>query len=150
MAQLAATRVNKAIALGQRTLLAASHDGSPTAREVAIAAAKGDAVAQGIVNTVGEKLGETLAILIDVLNPECIAIGGLALRFGEQLLAPARKVIQREALPALAQACRIVPAALGEQIGDVAALCVALDGLSRPATEDLREAIEPRQMWQGV
>jgi glucokinase len=52
-------------------------------------------------------------------------IGGIAMRMGESLLAPARAVMEREALPAAAEACRIVPAALGERIGDIAATCVA-------------------------
>jgi len=35
----------------------------------------------------------------------------------------ARAVLDAEALPRSAAACEIVPAALGEQIGDVAAVC---------------------------
>jgi glucokinase len=65
-------------------------------------------------------------MLIDVLNPQRIVLGGLAMRLGESLLAPMRRVIEREALPQSLRACEIVPAALGEQIGDVAALCVAM------------------------
>jgi glucokinase len=53
-------------------------------------------------------------------------IGGLAMRTGEMMLGPARKVMAREALPASAGSCQVVPAALGERIGDVAALCVAM------------------------
>ena len=34
-------------------------------------------------------------------------------------------VIDREALPLAAAVCRVVPAALGEEIGDYAALAVA-------------------------
>jgi hypothetical protein len=34
--------------------------------------------------------------------------------------------VEREALPASARLCQIVPAALGERIGDVAAICVAM------------------------
>jgi glucokinase len=48
------------------------------------------------------------------------------MRLGESLLAPARMAMEREALPASAKICQIVPAALGEQIGDVAAICVAM------------------------
>ena len=48
------------------------------------------------------------------------------MRLGENLLAPARQTVHREALPASAKICKIVPAALGEQIGDVAAICVAM------------------------
>jgi glucokinase len=37
-----------------------------------------------------------------------------------------RRVLKREALPQTLRVCEIVPAQLGEQIGDVAALCVAM------------------------
>jgi hypothetical protein len=37
----------------------------------------------------------------------------------------ARSVMQRAALAAAASACQVVPAALGKQIGDIAALSVA-------------------------
>ena len=67
-----------------------------------------------------------LAMLMDVLNPQRIVLGGLAWRMGEPLLAPMRRVIEREALPQTFKACAIVPAALGEQIGDVSAMCVAM------------------------
>lgn len=96
-----------------------------TARDIADAAQHGDALAQKIIRLTGTKLGEVLAVVIDILNPERIVIGGLAMRLGESLLGPARKVVQREALAQAAVACQILPAQLGERIGDVAALCVA-------------------------
>jgi glucokinase len=34
--------------------------------------------------------------------------------------------MEREALPQTLRACEVVPAALGEKIGDVAAMCVAM------------------------
>ncbi len=128
MAQVATTEIRAAVARGESTLLSATN-GFITARDVALAAQTGDAVAQAIVKKVGEKLGEAMAILIDLLNPECIVVAGLAMRLGESLLEPARTVMQREALASSASHCRIVPAQLGEQIGDVAALCVAIKGL---------------------
>jgi glucokinase len=48
------------------------------------------------------------------------------MRLGQSLLEPARRAMEREALPASAKICQIVPAALGETIGDVAAVCVAM------------------------
>lgn len=128
MAQVATMEIRAAVARGESTLLSAA-DGFISARDVALAAQTGDAVAQAIVTKVGEKLGEAMAILIDLLNPECIVVAGLAMRLGESLLEPARTVVQREALASSASHCRIVPAQLGEQIGDVAALCVAIQGL---------------------
>jgi glucokinase len=97
-----------------------------TARDVGQAAHAGDAVARSILRRSGERLGQALAMLIDVLNPQRIVLGGLAWRMGEHLLAPMRRVMEREALPQTLRACEIVPAALGEKIGDVSALCVAM------------------------
>ncbi len=97
-----------------------------TARDVGLAAQAGDAVARSILRRSGERLGQTLAMLMDVLNPQRIVLGGLAWRMGEPLLAPMRRVMEREALPQTLRACEVVPAALGEKIGDVAAMCVAM------------------------
>jgi glucokinase len=96
-----------------------------SAKDVAEAARAGDRLAKRLIRATGKRLGETLAILVDILNPERIVIGGLAMRMGDDLLAPARAMLRREALPASAAACEVVPAKLNEQIGDLAALCVA-------------------------
>ena len=66
-------------------------------------------------------MGKGLAVLIDILNPEVIVLGSLAVALGDLWLGPAREVVQREAIGILADACRIVPSALGAQIGDYAA-----------------------------
>ncbi len=127
MAQVARLAVLDARKKGTRTTLA-SHlrpGAALTARDVAIAAANGDAVAIRVVQSTGKRLGEVCAILVDILNPQRIVIGGLALRMGDSLLAPARAVMRREALAPAAESCEVVPAALGERIGDIAALCVA-------------------------
>jgi glucokinase len=103
-----------------------------TARDVAELAHAGDPDALAVVHEVGRYLGRGLAILLDVLNPEVIVIGSLAVRLGELVLGPARAELQREALPGAVAACRIVPAQLGERLGDVAALCAAIQALGGP------------------
>jgi glucokinase len=89
----------------------------------------GDADALAVVEHVASYLGQGLAILADILNPQMIVIGSMAVRLGEVLLAPARRAMQAEALPGTYAACRVVPAALGEGIGDIASLCAAVEGL---------------------
>jgi glucokinase len=132
MARMAKSAIDAAVSSGEHTLLVAL-DGKNghglSARDIWDAAQSGDSLANSIVTTTGERLGEALAILIDLFNPECIVVGGLAMRMGEALLGPAREVVVQEALAPAASICRIIPAALGEQVGDVAALCVALEGL---------------------
>ena len=128
MAQAASKRVAAAMEKGEVTSLVAelATNRILTAKNVADAARQGDELARQIVCDTGARLGEALAILVDLLNPELIVIGGIGMRMGESLLEPARAAMKREALPASAQACRVVPAALGERIGDIAATCVAM------------------------
>jgi glucokinase len=128
LAQWASAAIDDARATGDKSLLLEIPAGSQvTARDVGMAAEKGDALACRIIRQLGEKLGHALAILVDILNPERIVIGGLAMRLGERLLEPARRTLAEEALPQSVSVCTIVPAALGESIGDIAALCIAMD-----------------------
>ena len=107
--------------------------GQATARDLAELARAGDADATAVIGEVGRQLGRGLAMLVDVLNPDVIVIGSLAVRLGELLLGPARAELASEALPAAVAACRIVPAELGEGLGDVAALCAAIRAKGGPS-----------------
>ncbi len=97
-----------------------------SARDVAMAAHAGDALALAIFREVGAQLGRALAILVDILNPEVIILGGVFMR-SEALLRPEmERVLLAESLPIASRVCRVVPAELGEEIGDYASLAVAL------------------------
>ncbi|MEW6510928.1 MAG: ROK family protein [Bacteroidota bacterium] len=72
-------------------------------------------------------LGRGLAMLADTLNPERIILGGIGMRLTDALIEPAKRVFAEEALPAAQSVCQIVPAGLGEAIGDVASLCAAYE-----------------------
>ena len=128
MAQAAIQAVARAAKKQQTTVLTQLLQSGRhlTARDVGLAAQQGDAVARQILASTGRRLGAVLAILVDLLNPERIVIGGLAMRLGDLLLGPARAVMEREALAPAVANCKIVPAQLDERIGDVAALCVAM------------------------
>ena len=85
-----------------------------------------DREALRVAEAAGQWMGRGLALLIDALNPQIIVFGSLGVVLGERIFAPARKVIDAEALPMAAAACELLPSALGKQIGDVAALMAAL------------------------
>ena len=69
-----------------------------------------------------------LSMVIDILNPEAIVIGSVFARSGHLLREEMEKVIAIEALSPSAEVCRIVPAELGDEIGDFAAVAVAMGG----------------------
>ncbi len=95
-------------------------------KTVALAARAGDEVAAEIIRIAAEYLGRGLAILIDILNPECIVIGSIYSR-NEMLFKPVvDEILKKETLPLSLGVCEIRPALLGDSIGDYAALCVAI------------------------
>ena len=124
--------------VGRTFALAAIQQGNPpsfcqtigdldkiTAKSLALAAQQGDEVAIAVWQAVGHYLGKALAVLIDIINPERIVIGSIFARSGELLRKPMEETIRAEALSHAAKVCEIVPAELGEAIGDIAALSVA-------------------------
>lgn len=97
-----------------------------TAKSVALAAREGDPLAKEIYAISGRYLGKGLAVLIDLLNPSLIVIGSVFARSRDLLWPEAEKVILEESLAASAGVCRVVPAALGDRIGDYAALSLGI------------------------
>lgn len=97
-----------------------------TARRLALAADQGDPFATSVFAEAGGKLGLTLAILIDLFNPECIVLGGFFPKSRHLLEPTMLTTIAAEALGPPTQACRILPAALGDSIGSHGAIAAAL------------------------
>ena len=102
------------------------YPGNCDAKSVAAAAFAGDETALEVWRVSGEKLGAALAMLVDLFNPERIVLGSIFARSGELLLPAMERVLRREAIPRSLEVVRILPAALGEQLGDYAAICVAM------------------------
>jgi glucokinase len=96
-----------------------------TTREIFERVRAGDADCLEVFRESAEKLATILAFTVDILNPEVIALGGVFMRNADLFMEIVEPVLEREALPLALKACRIVPAELGENIGDYAALAVA-------------------------
>lgn len=100
-----------------------------SAKAVAEHADSGDALAQAIYTECGEMLGRGLAVLVDLLNPERIVLGSIYARSGHLLRDAMLRTLRSEALPRASQVVAVVPAELGDSIGDYAALGVLSCGL---------------------
>jgi glucokinase len=105
-----------------------------TTKDIARAASMGDETALRIFEISGEYLGRGLSILIDILNPERIVIGSVYARAIKFIEPACRRIIELEALLPAAKVCEIVPAALGDEVGEYACLCVAIEGLRLDTT----------------
>jgi glucokinase len=111
--------------------LAEMADGDPervTGRMVTGAARRGDPVAVGILAEVGRRLGEGIAGLINILDPELVVVGGGASEAGDLLLEPAREA-SRSAVEGRGHRPEvpIVAAELGNDAGAIGAATLALE-----------------------
>jgi glucokinase len=97
-----------------------------TAKDVAEAAFSGDKTAIKILEISGEYLGKGLSLLIDILNPQKIVIGSIYARCRQFIEPACLEMVRQEALEPAKAVCDIVPAALGEEVGDYASLSVAM------------------------
>jgi glucokinase len=96
------------------------------ATDVGQAARQGDAIALAVYQEVGEKLGQFSAWVVDLLNPDAIVVGTIGRIFHDLILPYTRQEIERFAHRGPAQRVDVRPAALGQQTGDLAAICAAL------------------------
>ena len=90
-------------------------------------AREGDADALFLMQAAGERLGEGIALIADTLNPERVVIGSVYTRCEDLLRGPVQAALAREALPAALKGLEVCPAQTGEQLGDYAAVMVALN-----------------------
>lgn len=100
----------------------------PTTKDICDAARAGDENAEAIINESATRLGQGLSILIDLFNPQCIVIGSIFQRAEDLFRPKMEEVLKNECLSSNLAVCRIVPALLGESIGDQAALSVGVIG----------------------
>ncbi|HYY06989.1 MAG TPA: ROK family protein, partial [Actinomycetota bacterium] len=99
-----------------------------TGELVARAAAAGDEAAVSIVTEVGHRLGEGIAGLVNVLDPEAVVVGGGVSELGAPLLDPIRERFLRAVEFAdVRPEVTIVAAALGNDAGAIGAAMLALE-----------------------
>lgn len=110
---------------GKGLLAVAGDMASITAKHVVEAAKEGDAFSRGILAEAGTYMGVGLANLIQILNPERIVLGTIAVHAGDFILDPIREAVKEYAWERSASACTIVPAELGDRAQDLAAVALA-------------------------
>ena len=97
------------------------------AEVVARFADSGDNAARQALALCGRRLGVGLAILVNLLNPQRIIIGGGVVDAGEWFLGPARIEGERRAWAESWAQCEVVPAALGPMAGAIGAALLSLE-----------------------
>ena len=90
------------------------------------AARTGDILALQLVEETAYYMGWGIANLVNILNPDIVLLGTIAIAAGELLLDPIRKTVSEFAMPRTAEAVKIAPAQLGDALGDLAAIALVV------------------------
>jgi len=99
-----------------------------TPEHVVAAAHAGDAFALAELDRWNDIVARGLAMLTFTLAPQRIILGTIAVAAGEELcFAPLRERLRARLWPRFADGLEIVPAALGDDLADLAGICVALE-----------------------
>lgn len=106
--------------------LAGGHIEDVKSEHVLTAARTGDALALQLINETAYYMGWGIANLVNILNPDIVLLGTIAIAAGDLLLNPIRKTVSGFAMPRPAEAAKIAPAQLGEALGDLAAIALVV------------------------
>ena len=101
-------------------------DGFTDAATLFVAARAGNTDAVAIVDGLCEVMGRTLFNMVATLDLQRISVGGSVFWHNRDYLLPKLQAYLQGKLPALTQGVEIVPAGLGEQVGDYAALALVV------------------------
>jgi glucokinase len=93
-----------------------------TAQHVIEAAKAGDSFSQNVLKEVGTYMGIGLANIVQILNPQKIVLGTIAVHAGELILEPIRTALREYAWERSLAVCEVLPAALGDKAQDLAAI----------------------------
>jgi predicted NBD/HSP70 family sugar kinase len=107
-------------------LLSQSRGEEISPRRLLELSAAGDPAAQRLIGDAGRAIGVAMANLCNLLNPECVIIGGDLSGAGDVLLAPMRDSVARHAIPSAVERLEIVPGVLGERAEMLGALAVVM------------------------
>ena len=93
---------------------------------VLAAARTGDALALELVQETAYYMGWGIANLVNILNPDIVLLGTIAVAAGDLLLDPIRETVSKFAMTRPAEAVHIAPAQLGDALGDLAAVALVV------------------------
>ena len=127
-----AHRAKEAIREEKDTLILELADGDIDAVRsefVVEAAKKDDALANRLIQETAFYMGWGIANIVNIVNPNVVIIGTIAVAAGDLLLNPIREHVGKFALNRPAGIVQILPAQLGEIVGDLAAVALVIQKL---------------------
>ena len=116
-----ARRAAEALAAGETS----SMTGAVTAESVSSHARRGDPLAVRIWDETTAALGRAVAVMINVVEPQLVVLGGGVTRAGDALLLPVRRLALSQAMRPAGAAARVELSSHGDAVGVVGAAASA-------------------------
>ncbi|MYF99325.1 ROK family protein [Candidatus Poribacteria bacterium] len=124
-----ARRAKTAIQKESNTMILALADRqieSVKSEHVLEAALKNDPLALKLIDETAYYMGWGIANIVNILNPDIVLLGTIAIAAGDLLLEPIRKYVSSFAMARSAEVVKIMPAQLGNTLGDLAAIALVV------------------------
>jgi predicted NBD/HSP70 family sugar kinase len=130
-----ATGCLEAVAGGWALVQRLAEDGTPAAhvRDLVATALEGHAGARALLRDSGRRVGEVLAVAVDLLNPQAIVVGGDMAGAFDLFVAGVRESVYALATPAAVRDLRFLPAAYDASAGLMGCAAAAIEHALRPA-----------------
>jgi len=112
-------------------LLRRSHGDDLTVPAMIEAAMQGDTGCRRVIGDAGRALGQVVATLLNVLNPEMLIVGGDLAGAGDLLLDGVRESVARAALPETSRGAQLVAGVLGDRAQVLGALALVVSEADR-------------------
>jgi len=103
-----------------------------TTRDCHELAGQGDPTALSFFAGAGERLGQAVASLVNILAPDRVIIGGGVAQAGDLLLGPCRQMVARHVMSEAGRATPVVLAELGSHAAAIGAAALAAAGGTLP------------------
>jgi glucokinase len=128
-------RARQRLASGQPSSLAdiAGSVDAILPRHIADAANNGDALCRELWEETGAYLGIGIVNIVHAFNPDVVVLGGGITNVGDLLFGPVRRAVAARVMPDYRDSFTIEPAVLGDQVGVMGAIGLALEHIGLTA-----------------
>jgi predicted NBD/HSP70 family sugar kinase len=93
-------------------------------------AAAGDSGCQRVITDAGREIGEALANLLNIFNPEIVVVGGALAGAGDLLLEPIRAAVASNAIAPVSESTTITAGVMGSRAGALGGAALVLQNAS--------------------
>jgi len=123
-------KAQKAISAGEYTTITANENGKVTISSVIAEASKGDYLAIKLISEAGYHIGQGIAVLIHIMNPQSIVLSGKGSEAGKLWLAPIQQALNELCIPALLNNTEVILSPLGSNAQLIGAAALVVENIT--------------------